>query len=107
MEIDPESEGPEHVHNTRTFQDGRHTISEGSPEQRRLHVQTRYERRVSVSSHQRRSSKVPPISMGRNNISIQGPTIRISNSTSGVHKALEACFGSPSSQRTETGGIFG
>ena len=107
MEIDYESKGLEHVHNARTFQDGRHTISEGSPEQRRLHVQTGFERRVSVSPNQRRSPKVPPISMGRNSVSLQSPTIWVGNRTSGVHEALEACSGSPSSQRTETGGIFG
>ena len=66
-----------------------------------------FERRVSVSPNQRRSPKVPPISMGRNSVSLQGPTIWVGNRTSGVHEALEACSGSPSSQRTETGGIFG
>ena len=70
-------------------------------------MQARFERCVSLTANQCTSSEIPPISMRRSSVSLQSPTVWISNRAPGVHKPPEACSGSPPSQRTETCGIFG
>ena len=75
MEVDIQPEDPKHVHNMGAFQHGRYTLHEGSPEQRRLHVQARFEGCVPVSANQCSTSEIPPIPMGGSSISLQCSTI--------------------------------
>ena len=107
VEVDTQPESPKHVYNTRAFQDGRYTLSEGSPKQRRLHVQARFKRCIPVSANQCSTSEIPPISMGGSNVSLQCSTVWASNCTSGVYEASETCPSSSPSQRTETSSVFG
>ena len=107
MEVDTQPEGPECIHNTRAFQDGRYTFREGSPGQRRLHVQARFERCIPVSTDQSSTSEVPPISMAGSDISIQCSTLWAGNCTSCIHEASQACPSPPQSQGPEISGLFG
>ena len=106
VEVDTQPESPKHVYNTRAFQDGRYTLSEGSPKQRRLHVQARFKRCIPVSANQCSTSEVPPIPMGGSNVSLQCSTVWASNCISGVHEASETCPSSSPSQRTEISSVF-
>ena len=98
-----ESEASELVHYQGSLQDGRDQHAEGSVAGKRLDGIHRFEGCVPLSGSESRTQEVPPLCLGRTDIRISVPSIRVEQCTKGVHKTPEACGGSPQAARNPPG----
>ena len=103
VEADSEPEGPKPVCNTRTLQNGRHLVCEGSHQPRRSYVQTEFKGCISVDSH---PQVIPQISLARCSLRVHSPPIWAVSSTTNLHESSEASTSSIESQRDTPSSIF-
>ena len=89
VEADSEFEEAQSVCETRTLQDGRCSMREGSPPAGRLHVQNRSQGCLPVNSHPSRIKEVPEVFMGQQDISVHSTPLRSLSSASMLYQGNE------------------
>ena len=94
-----EPEAIKSVHGQGALQNGRDQHVEGSPVGERLDGLHRSERCIPLSGSEDRTQEVPPFCLGRTDIRVPVPAIRIEQCTEGIHQAPEASGGSPQASR--------
>jgi hypothetical protein len=87
---------PKSIYLKRTFSDGKHSVSQTTPESKRPYGQTGRQGCFPNSGHSRGLSIIPLVYMEWPNISISSPAIRVVHGPKNIHESSQTCYSVPS-----------